>query len=176
MRRSWGIILLVVGLAGCQALPSRLPVAEPPPAAACHWARGDDAPPITLAGAVAALEDDGYLIRHTETTLGLVSAERSRRTVFHGAPEPDLFVLGASRGVAGHGVLIGGGMGFGLLDDEATEIERVSVAVGEPTVRVTRDIRLFDWRGELRRSRTASDDAFCRELHEAMRRHTGEAS
>ncbi|PSJ21177.1 hypothetical protein CVH10_13720 [Halomonas sp. ND22Bw] len=174
MWRPLGIILFA-GLAGCQVAPTQLPVAEPPPAEACHWPRGDDVPAITLAGAVAALEDDDFLIRHTETTLGLVSAERSRRTFFHGAPEPDLFLLGVSRG-AGHGVLIGGGASFGLLDDEATEIERVSVAVGERTVRVSRDIRLFDWRGELRRSRTASDDAFCRELREAMRRRSGEAS
>ena len=175
MWRPWGIILLA-GLAGCQALPSQLPVAEPPPSEACHWPRGDDVPPITLAGAVAALEDDDFLIRHTETTLGLVSAERSRRTLFHGVPEPDIFLLGASRGGGGHRVLIGGGAGFGLLDDEATEIERVSVVIGEATVRVTRDIRLFDWRGEPRRSRTASDDAFCRGLREAMRRQSGEAS
>ncbi|MCK2183879.1 hypothetical protein [Halomonas getboli] len=172
MWRPLGIILFA-GLAGCQALPSQLPVAEPPPAEACHWPRGDDVPPITLAGAVAAMEDDDFLIRHTETTLGLVSAERSRRTFYHGAPEPDIFLLGAS---GGHGVLFGGGVGFGLRDDEATEIERVSVVVGEQTVRVTRDLRLFDWRGEQRRSRTASDDTFCRELHEAMRRHSGETS
>lgn len=175
MWRSLGIILLA-GLAGCQAVPSQLPVAEPPPAETCHWPRQDDAPPITLNAAVAALEDDGFLIRHTEAALGLVSAERSERTVFHGAPEPNIFVLGASRGVVGRGVVLGGGVGFSLRDDEATEIERVSVAVGEQTVRVTRDLRLFDWRGELRRSRTASDAAFCRELREAMRRQAGEAS
>ncbi|WP_136249026.1 hypothetical protein [Halomonas borealis] len=166
MWRSWGIILLV-GLAGCQALPSRLPVAEPPPAEACRWAHDDAASPANLGGVVAVLESEGFAIRHTEVALGLVSAERSRRTVLHGLPEPDRFGLGAIRGRGG---------GFGMFDDEATEVERVSVAVGERTVRVTRDLRLFDWRGEPRRSRTASDAAFCRALREAMRRQAEEGA
>lgn len=162
---SWAVLLLA-GLAGCQAAPSRLPEAEPPPAAACRWAS-----PAGLARVVAALEAEGFVIRHTEASLGLVSAERSRRVVFHGAPEPDIFLLGR-HGPLGGGVLVGGGLG--VLDDEASEIERVSVVVGGATVRVSRDLRLFDWRGELRRARTASDAGFCRELREAIRRRAEE--
>ncbi|MFG6176810.1 hypothetical protein ACGTN6_06185 [Halomonas sp. THAF12] len=175
MWRGAGVVLLAL-LAGCQAVPSQLPVGEPAPAEACRWERSSDVPPATLNRVVAALEADGFLIRHTEASLGLVSAERSERTVFHGAPEPDIFVLGGSRSRFGHGVFIGGGFGVGVLDDEATEIQRVSVVVGADTVRVSRDIQLFDWRGELRRSRTASDASFCRELHDAIRRQPGEGA
>src|SRR5690554_7756949 len=60
-------------LAGCQTVPSTLPVAEPRPAAACSWPLEEQAPRALLGDAVAALEAEGLLIRHTDLALGLVS-------------------------------------------------------------------------------------------------------
>ncbi|ATJ81269.1 hypothetical protein ACFPTY_18805 [Halomonas beimenensis] len=176
MWRLGGTLLLAV-LVGCQSLPSRLPEAEPAPSAACRWPVQADRPPATLTRVVAALEEEGFLVRHTAPALGLVSAERAERTFYPGHVEPDIgaFVLGGSHGRRGGGVWLGLGAGFGTLSDEATEVERVSVVVGE-TVQVARDIRLFDWRNELVRSRTASDATFCLDLREAIRRQAGEGA
>ncbi|MDZ7851914.1 MAG: hypothetical protein U5L98_04505 [Halomonas sp.] len=168
--RAWLLLLLPVVLAGCQVTPTTLPVAETAPAAECRW---PVRPGDSLARAVTALEAEGFLVRHTDSTLGLVSAERARRTRY---PDRDLerlprfggFMLGGSGGHVASGVMLGIGVGFGPVTEEATRIERVSVVVGEQQLQVSRDIRLFDWRGELRESRSASDAAFCRELRDAI--------
>ncbi|UYG07447.1 hypothetical protein [Halomonas sp. M4R1S46] len=179
MQRAWWLCLLV-GLAGCQGVPSSLPVAEPPPDPACQWPVDADTPPTTLPRVVAALEDQDFLVRHTSVDLGLVSAERARRTIYHNAvdPGPRLggFVVGGSGGRVASGVVLGMGVGYASVDEEATEIERVSAVVGPERVQVTRDYRLFDWRGAMRESRTASDEAFCRRLRLAIRRQPAEAT
>lgn len=64
-------------------------------------------------------------------------------------------------------MVLGFGGGPGI--DEATRVERVSAVVAEREVRVTRDIRLIDWRGDLRESRSASDADFCRDLRRVIR-------
>lgn len=171
--RAWILALLVVVLAGCQTTPTALPQAEPPPAEACQWPAPEAARAVTLDAVAAALEEEGFLIRHTDSGLGLVSAERSRRTFYHYHgidPWPRLggFVMGG-RGHVASGVMLGIGAGIGPVTDEATRVERVSVMVGEQTLRVTRDLRLFGWRGDLVESRTASDADFCRRLHTAIR-------
>ncbi|MDR9438054.1 MAG: hypothetical protein RI841_00920 [Halomonas sp.] len=168
--RAWLLMLLPVALAGCQVTPTTLPVAEPAPAADCRWPAG---PGDSLARAVTALEREGFLVRHTDLLLGLVSAERARQTLYHDhgverLPRFGGFVLGGSGGHVVSGVMLGIGGVFGPVTDEATRIERVSVVVGEQQVQVSRDIRLFDWRGELRESRSASDAAFCRELRSVI--------
>lgn len=168
--RRWLLLLLPALLAGCQVTPTTLPVAEPAPAAECRWPAG---PGDSLARAVTALEAEGFLVRHTDAALGLVSAERARSTLYHDhgverLPRFGGFVLGGSGGHVASGVMVGIGGGIWPATDEATRIERVSVVVGAQQVQVSRDIRLFDWRGELRESRSASDAAFCRELRDAI--------
>ncbi|MBB3192288.1 hypothetical protein [Halomonas cerina] len=171
--RAWILVIVLMWLAGCQATPSTLPQAEPLPAEACHWPAPEAARNVTLDAVASALEEEGFLIRHTDTGLGLVSAERSQRTFYHYHgidPWPRLggFVLGG-RGHVASGVMLGIGTGIGPVTDEATRVERVSVMVGEQTLQVTRDLRLFGWRGDLVESRTASDADFCQRLHTAIR-------
>lgn len=178
--RLWSLPLLLV-LAGCQTAPSELPPASPAPAPECHWQASGTSPQEALRRSVAALEAEGYLIRHTDLTLGLVSAERTRilpgygdrydpweRTGMFGSVG-----VGGGRGGVATGVMIGFG-GVGSLTRDATQLERVSVLSGENDVRVSRDIQLIDWRGELIESRSGSDSEFCRRLHQGI--GTGGAS
>ncbi len=178
MRRS--LLWLLPGmLAGCQMTPTTLPVAEPAPAAECRW---DAAPGTDLARVITALEAEGFVVRHTDASLGLVSADRARTTIYHDngverLPRFGGFVRGGSGGHIGTGVMLGIGGDFGTGIDEATRAERVSVVVDAQALRVTRDIRLIDWRGDLRESRSASDADFCRDLRRAIRAvPAGEAS
>ncbi|MDR5859217.1 hypothetical protein FZZ93_03440 [Halomonas eurihalina] len=162
-----------MALAGCQATPTYMPQAEPAPAAACQWPVAADTPPVTLVRVVEALENRDFLVRDTDTSLGLVSAERAERTIYHNSvdPEPRLggFLFGGSGGRMSSGMGLGIGFGGGgWSSEEATRIERVSVVVGSESVRVSRDVQLYDWRGQLRQTRTASDAAFCHELRDAI--------
>ncbi|WP_275286782.1 hypothetical protein [Halomonas elongata] len=166
-----------LALVGCQATPTRMPEAEPAPAAACHWPVNEGAVP--LARVVEVLESRDFLVRDTDTSLGLVSAERAERTLYHNAVDPQPrfggFLFGGSGGHVSSGVGLGIGFGGGgAASEEATRIERVSVVVGSESVRVSRDVQLYDWRGQLRQSRTASDADFCHELRDAI--EAGETS
>ena len=154
------VLGIVLVLAGCQTVPSTLPVAEPRPAAACSWPLGEQAPRALLGDAVAALEAEGFLIRHTDLALGLVSAERTRILPGYG----DRYDRWDRRGVFG-GIGIGG---VGSLTRDATQLERVSLLAGEGEVRVSRDIQVIDWRGELVEARSASTTEFCRGLRDAI--------
>jgi len=176
--RPW-LLLPVLGfvlvLAGCQATPSTLPAAEPRPAAECRWPLGDRAPRPLVRAAVDALEAEGFLIRHTDLALGLVSAERTRilpgygdrydgwetRGMFGGIG------IGGGRGGVSSGVMIGFG-GVGSLTRDATQLERVSLLAGDGEVRVSRDIQVIDWRGELAEARSASTAEFCQRLRGAI--------
>lgn len=166
-------------LAGCQVAPTTLPAAEPRPAAACTWPLEEQAPRALLRAAVTALEAEGFLIRHTDLDLGLVSAERSRilpgygdrhdgwdsrwegRGVFGGLG------IGGGRGGVSSGVMIGFG-GVGSLTRDATQLERVSLLAGDGEVRVSRDIQVIDWRGELAEARSASTTEFCQRLRDVI--------
>ncbi|TDO07652.1 MULTISPECIES: hypothetical protein [Halomonas] len=167
--RAWLLLPLAAALAGCQVTPTTLPVAQPAPSEECRWPAGPD---DSLNRVVTALEEQGFLIRHTDASLGLVSAERARNTIYHDngverLPRLGGFVLGGSGGHVSSGMMIGfGGGDLGV--DEASRIERVSVVVDEEQLQVTRNIRLIDWRGDLRESRSASDADFCRELRAAI--------
>ncbi|MFP4264166.1 MAG: hypothetical protein ACLFRS_12485 [Halomonas sp.] len=172
--RSWPLLLLLA-LAGCQTLPDTLPMADPPPAAACRWSAGGGEHGEVLRRAVDALEADGFLIRHTATAPALVSAERTRILPGYGDRYDDWersgvfggVGLGGGRGGVGAGVMIGFG-GVGSLTRDATELERVSLLVSGDEVRVSRDLQIIDWRGELVEARSASTEAFCRDLRRAM--------
>lgn len=172
--RPWLLPLLLV-LAGCQTVPSTLPVAEPPPAAACRWPAEGAAPREVLRRAVTALEQDGFLIRHTALAPAVVSAERTRVLPGYGGRYDDwerhgMFGgvgIGGGRGRVAGGMMIGFG-GVGSVTRDATQLERVSLLAGDETIRVSRDIQLIDWRGELLEARSASTDDFCGRLRDAM--------
>ncbi|MFW6346592.1 MAG: hypothetical protein ACOC0M_09730 [Halomonas sp.] len=172
--RPWQLLPMLgslLVLAGCQTTPSTLPVAEPRPASACAWPLDDRAPRQLVRAAVEALEAEGFLIRHTDLALGLVSAERTRllpgygdrydrwesRGMFGGIG------IGGGRGGVSSGVMIGFG-GVGSLTRDATQLERVALLAGGGEVRVSRDIQVIDWRGELAEARSASTAEFCQRL------------
>ncbi|QTF93221.1 hypothetical protein [Halomonas sp. BM-2019] len=165
----------VLVLAGCQTPPPTLPAAEPRPAAECRWPIGDQAPQGLVRAAVEALEAEGFLIRHTELALGLVSAERTRILPGYGSRHDDWesrgvfggFGVGGGRGGVRSGVMIGFG-GVGSLTRDATQLERVSLLAGGEEVRVSRDIQVIDWRGELADARSASTADFCQWLRGAL--------
>lgn len=163
--------LLGLVLAGCQLTPTELPVAEPSPHDSCRWELPGHTPAMTLAQVATALESEDFLVRHADPQLGLVSAERSSPTFFQSRvdPWPRLggFVMGGSGGGFHSGVGIG--IGMGTYRDDATLVERVSVLVEGKQVQISRDLRIFDWQGELGESRTGSDEAFCRSLRLALR-------
>lgn len=173
--RLWWMIPGLALLAGCQTTPTALPVAEPGPAAECRWEAEGVAPREWVRRALDTLEADGFVIRDTEPALGLVSAERTRtipgygdrhdsweRTGFFGG-----LGIGGGRGVS-TGVMIGFGGAAGSISQDATQLERVSLAADPGGVRVSRDIQVIDWRGELRETRSGSDTAFCSSLRQAM--------
>jgi hypothetical protein len=170
--RLWLLPLLLV-LAGCQTTPSTLPVAEPRPAAECRWPIGDQAPQSLVRAAVEALEAEGFLVRHTDLALGLVSAERTRILPGYGSRHDDWETrgmfggigIGGGRGRGGvsSGVMIGFG-GVGSLSRDATQLERVSLLAGGDEVRLSRDIQVIDWRGELAEARSGSTADFCQRL------------
>lgn len=169
------VLVTVLLLAGCQTPPSTLPVSEPGPAAECRWSVGDRAAQPLMRAAVDALESAGFLIRHTDLALGLVSAERTRvlpgygdrhdgwgaRGMFGGIG------IGGGRGGVSSGVMVGFG-GVGSMAHDATRLERVSLLAGSDEVRVSRDIQVIDWRGELAESRSASTAEFCQRLRAAI--------
>ena len=175
MRLCWWIMPGLALLAGCQGTPTALPVADPGPAAECRWEAGGVEPREWVNRALDALERENFVVRDTELALGLVSAERTRTLPGYGDrydtwDRPGLFGgvgLGRSRGFS-TGVMIGFGGGGGGFAQDATQLERVSVVADPGWVRVSRDIQVIDWRGELRETRSGSDSAFCRSLRQAM--------
>lgn len=175
-RRIWAkcslvaVLGLLPWLGACHSTPQQMPVAEPAPSSGCQWPVV--AGSVSLADVVTVLEGRDFLVRDTDTALGVVSAEKTERTTYHNAdavrPRLGGFVLGGSGGHVGAGVGVGfGSWGWGTSDD-ATRVERVSVALDDQEVRLTRDIRLFDWTGQLRESRTASDADFCAAVRQQL--------
>ncbi|WP_227367418.1 hypothetical protein [Halomonas sp. M20] len=166
------VIALV--LTGCQSLAPADPLAsnaEPLPAP-CTWTRNDQASQaLWLRATVEALEARDYAIRHTDTQLGLVSAERRTRQPGLGAV--DRPILGGSsvwgsvgRGSGfsiGFGTGFGGGVGGGYYDDPI-EIERLSVIIDEQNVSITRGASIVDPGGYVVDSRSRNRGEFCREL------------
>lgn len=156
-------------LAGCQAVPDRLPQAEPAPAAACYFPTSAEG---ALKTSVDVLIEEGFTLSSTDTTLGLISASRER--ALQGYYDPYDNAYGYGRGMrvfgglgfgrGGSGVGIGlGGIGFGGgVGQQPVEVERVSLLVSDAHIRISRDIRRFDHVGDLRESYSASNDDFCR--------------
>lgn len=165
-------------LAGCQAVPDRLPQAEPAPAASCYFpinapARAESAleASTALKTSVDVLTEWGFTLTSTDTTLGLISASRER--ALHGYYDPYDNAYGYGRGMrvfgglgfgrgGGSGIGIGMGSGFGGgIGQQPVEVERVSLLVNNDHVRISRDVRRFDHVGDMRESYSASNDDFC---------------
>lgn len=166
------ICLLTLG--GCQAVPSSLPSAEPPPSQACYFPSDASS---TLTASVDVLTEWGFSLDSSDTRLGLLSASRERE--LHGASDlyasphfssrTSLSVFGGM-GVGGRSHLgVGLGAGFGQLP---TEVERVSLLWDNHHVRVSRDIRRFDQYGSLREGRSASNEDFCQRFQRALDAYT----
>jgi hypothetical protein len=175
--RLWWLMPCLLVLVGCQVTPERLPSAEPRPAAECRWEAGDIGGGEWARRALAVFEEEGFVVRHTELALGLVSAERSERVYgfddfYDYRMRPGVFgSYGVGRrGGFSTGVAVGIGVGVGpsSLRGEATRLERVSLVADDEWVRLSRDIQVIDWRGELRQARSASDAEFCDRLRDAM--------
>ncbi|NLC20661.1 MAG: hypothetical protein GX771_01965, partial [Halomonadaceae bacterium] len=77
MRLGWTLASLVL-LAGCQTTPTELPSAQPRPAAECRWESEDMETRVWVRHALDVLEAEGFVVRDTDLTLGLISAERTR--------------------------------------------------------------------------------------------------
>lgn len=130
----------------------------------CQWARSDDASRERwLRATVGALEARGYTITHTETALGVVSAERRTRLPGLGAANRPWLGFGSLWGGLGgsSGISVGYGMRFG---DDPMEVERLSVVIDEETVSVTRDASVIDTDGYLADARPQNHPDFCRDL------------
>ncbi|WP_445158666.1 hypothetical protein [Halomonas sp. E14] len=176
--RLWWLTPWLIMLAGCQAAPSVLPAAEPRPAPECRWEAGDTPAPDWVRRALTALENEGFVVRHTALGLGLVSADRTQVLPaygdFHDDWEGSGFYGGYGVGVGGGrggfstGLMIGFGGGVGSVTRDATRLERVSLVADADWVRLTRDIQVIDWRGDLRETRSASDADFCLRLRQVM--------
>lgn len=177
-----GIPLAVVAsmlLMGCQSNAVPGPAAQDTPHASCRWELPDSFSPMTVSQVAGVLENEGFEVRAAERGIGLVSAERSSPTVYHkrGTTRPSVggFVLGGSGGgfSSGLGISIGmDGMGRGGSErEDATRIEQVSVRLNGQQVQVSRDLRIFGWRGELLESRAGSDAAFCQSLRRVLMKH-----
>ena len=176
MRPGWIFASLAL-LAGCQTTPTELPSAQPGPAAECRWESEGVETREWVRHVLDVLEADGFVVRDTDLVLGLVSAERTRTLPAYGDrydhwERPGVYggvgLGGGRRGGFASGVMIGFGGGGSSITRDATELERVSLIAGPAWVRVSRDIQVIDWRGELRETRSGSDANFCRSLREAL--------
>nr|WP_299243628.1 hypothetical protein [uncultured Halomonas sp.] len=166
--------VIALALAGCQSLAPADPLAhnaEPLPAP-CTWTRNDQASrELWLRATVEALEARDYVIRYTDTPLGLVSAERRTRQPGLGAVDRPILggssvwgSVGRRSGFSiGFGTGFGGGIGGGYHDDPI-EIERLSVIIDEQNVSITREASIVDPGGYVVDSRSRNHSEFCREL------------
>ncbi|MFG6665882.1 hypothetical protein ACGK9R_02095 [Halomonas sp. HNIBRBA4712] len=164
----------LVALAGCQTVPDQLPRAEPAPAPACHFSTQGVASDALFRQSVALLERWEYQLDTTDAALGLVSASKERELIGYYDPYDSYYGVGSGiRVFSGVGLgrrsSIGLGLGFGDgIGQRPVESERVSVLVSDGDVRLSRDIRRFDQLRDLRESRSASDDDFCRRFQSAL--------
>ena len=176
MRLGWTLASLVL-LAGCQTTPTELPSAQPRPAAECRWESEGVETREWVRHALNVLEAEGFVVRDTDLKLGLISAERTRTLPGYGDrygrwERPGVFggvgLGGGRRGGVSSGIMVGFGGGGSSITQDATELERVSLVADAGWVRVSRDIQVIDWRGELRETRSGSDANFCRTLRESL--------
>ncbi|MFI0472289.1 hypothetical protein ACGLWX_06135 [Halomonas sp. HMF6819] len=164
------MLVLLLALTGCQTTPDRLPRAEPAPAPSCYFPTNGVAGEEVLRQSVAVLENWEFELDNTDTTLGLITASKEHELIGYYDPYDDYYGPGVRffGGLGlGHRSSIGLGFGGGI-GQRPMESERVSVLVQNDHVRLSRDIRRFDHLRDLRESRSASDDDFCRRFQSAL--------
>lgn len=165
-RQRFLLLALVAALGGCQAMAPQDPLGRAPGAlpAECTWPRSDEASRQSwVRASVEALETRGFTIRHTDTQLGVISAERKTRLRGLGAVDRPWYTGSAIWGSLGRssGVALGYGVRFG---DDPVQVERLSVVIGEADVRITRDSSVIDPDGYLVDARPDNRSNFCREI------------
>jgi len=168
------VLTVFVGLAvaGCQSGPGPLEAgASAALPAACSWPRRTQASTEAWVRAgIAELEARGFSTRNTDLALGVVSAERSTRQPGLGAVDRPWYdgisFWGGSRQHSASGFGLGIGVGGGF--DDPVQIERVSLVVGDESVKMTRDSSVVDAGGYVIDARAYNRDAFCREISGAI--------
>ncbi|MGS2744804.1 hypothetical protein ACU6TU_14610 [Halomonas sp. LS-001] len=179
MKRFVFISFTLLALAGCQTPPDLRSQAESPPAKECHFAYAAQSTSVEqmMRQSVNVLDELGFTLRSADGSLGIISARRDR-------PLRDYDDGFDTRGLLGGLSMFGGfggggsstfGLGIGTrLGSErggvAREVEDVTLVVDETSVRIARDIRRFDGRGNLREAYSASDADFCHPLQQALMR------
>jgi len=179
MKRCVFLSFTMLALAGCQTAPDASTQAESAPAKECHfdYTAKTTSSEQMMRQSVSALDEFGFTLRSADGSLGIISARRDR-------PLSDYDDGFDARGLLGGLSMFGGfggggsstfGLGIGTrLGSErggvAREVEDVTLVVDETTVRIDRDIRRFDGRGNLREAYGASDAAFCKQLHRVLMR------
>lgn len=164
------MLISMMALSGCQSMTPQDPLGRDPRVlpAECSWSRDDDASRQQwLRVAVNVLEERDYTIRHTETQLGVISAERTTRLPGLGSVDRPWFGASSLWGSFGYhsGLSLGYGVRFG---DDPVNVERLSMLVGEQDVHVSRDSRVTDPDGYLIDARPDNREPFCRELRDAI--------
>lgn len=171
IRQSGALILIgMMALSGCQSMTPQDPLGKAPRTlpAECSWPRdGEASRQQWVRAAVDALEEREYTIRHTETQLGVISAERTTRLPGLGAVDRPWFGGSSLWGSFGHhsGLALGYGVRFG---DDPVKVERLSVLVEDLSVSVSRDSSVTDPDGYLIDARSDNREPFCRELRDAI--------
>ncbi|WP_136066318.1 hypothetical protein [Modicisalibacter radicis] len=168
------VLAVIAGLAiaGCQTGPGPLEAgASAQLPASCSWPRRTQASTEAWVRAgIAELEARDFSIRNTDLSLGVVSAERSTRQPGMGAVDHPWYdgisFWGGSRRHSATGFGLGIGVGGGF--DDPVQIERVSLVIGDETVKMTRDSSVVDGDGYVIDARSYNRDAFCREVSGAI--------
>lgn len=192
MRRGWWQgwwCVPLVALVGCASAPATLPTQMSQAPAECRWMLADTDRMTLTRTAVSVLESEGYRITHTNTQLGVVSAERSKVLPGYGVRYDDYWtrgsgVFGSIGGGVGAGGRIGVGSGVGIgvgvgsgragygagFPADAVRIERVSLVAPDERVVVSQDTRVIDAEGAVRESHGGGSAALCQAIEQAIER------
>ena len=177
MKRFVFISSTLLALAGCQTSPDSRSQAEASPAKECHFTYAEKVTSVEqmMRQSVIVLDEQGFTLRSADGSLGIISARRDRPLHDYDDGFDTHGLLGGLSMFGGFGG--GGSRTFGLgvgtrlgseRDGVAREVEDVTLVIDETRVRITRDIRRFDGRGNLREAYRASDVSFCQPLRNAL--------
>lgn len=194
----WGLCLVALtALTGCASGPANLPMQQMASVPECRWPLANGDRVALLRDAVEVLEAEGFSVVHTDTTLGVISAERQRVLPGYGTSYDDRWPrrggwygghhvgsggrLSIGSGVGsgiGVGIGVGGGsVGYGYgFPMDATRVDRISLVAPGEWVMVSQDSRVIDAEGAVRESRSGGDVALCRELQRVTASVTDGAS
>lgn len=183
--QGWWCVPLIA-LVGCASVPATLPTQVAQVPAECRWPLADIDRVTLTRTAVSVLEAEGYDITHTNTQLGVVSAERSKVLPGYGVRYDDYWTRGSGifgsigGGVGGGGrISVGSGVGIGVgvgggrvgygggFPADAVRVERVSLAAPGEHIVVSQDSRVIDAEGAVRESHSGGNTALCQAIHRA---------